>query len=88
MTEYETHVLSLIGKAMKGAMIDRKITVTQLEKQSGVSKMIIYKIFDGKNYEITSLIRVMRILQIHLELSLMSETKNIYTMGGDKPSMN
>ena len=69
-------------------MDDRHYGINQLERESGVSKTIIYKILRGKNYEITSLIKIMRILEVHLEMSLMDADNNIHTMGGEKPSKN
>ena len=88
MQEYEKHTLELIGKAVEYAMKERGINKTKLEKLSGVSRTIIYKIIRGEGYEITSLIRVLRHLQVHIEMSLMSEENNIHTMGGIKPSQN
>tara|TARA_R110001599_G_scaffold332511_1_gene547973 strand:- start:22255 stop:22518 length:264 start_codon:yes stop_codon:yes gene_type:complete len=86
--EYEQIALKQIGKFIESAMKDRAFGINKLERQSQVSKTIIYKIIRGENYEITSLIRVMRCLQIHLEMSLMSADNNIHTMGGNKPSLN
>lgn len=87
-TEYESTALQLIGKAMVTAMKERGYGKDLLARESGVSKTIIYKILRGENYEITSLIRVMRVLQIHIELSLMGADNNIHTMGGNKPRKN
>jgi predicted transcriptional regulator len=85
---YEEIALEKIGKAIDICMKERKINIQQLETLSGVSRTIIYKILRGQSYQISSLIRVMRYLQVHIELSLMSEDNNIMTMGGHKPSQN
>lgn len=79
--EYEQHARELIGNAIAHCMKERNMGKERLERESGVSKTIIYKILRGDNYEITSLIRVMRILQVHIELSLMSGDNNVITMG-------
>ena len=86
--EYEDIALGQLGEAMRYAIKERGISINELERVSGVSKTIIYKILRGQGYQIKSLIRIMRHLQIHLEMSLMDEQKNIHTMGGNKPSMN
>lgn len=86
--EYEQTALKRIGSAMAIAMKERGYGKDSLASESGVSKTIIYKILRGENYEITSLIRVMRVLQIHIELSLMSADNNIHTMGGNAPGKN
>lgn len=85
---YEDVVLQKIGEAIGICIKDRGYSMNQLARDSSVSKPIIYKILKGEGYEIKSLIRVMRVLQVHLEMSLMSETNNIHTMGGNKPSLN
>lgn len=86
--EYEQVARAQIGKFINQAIKDRGFNKDSLERASGVSKTIIYKIIKGENYEITSLIRVMRCLQIHLEMSLMSADNNIHAMVGNKPSLN
>jgi predicted transcriptional regulator len=86
--EYEKTALIQIGKFIDEAITERGFNYSTLEKASGVSRTIIYKIVRGENYEIGSLIKVMRYLQIHIEMSLMSAENNIFTMGGNKPSDN
>lgn len=88
MEEYEKTVLQLFAKAIKMAIEERKTNISQLSIKSGVSRSNIYKILNGQNYEIIPLIKIMRILQIHLEFSLMSADNNIHTMGGGKPNYN
>lgn len=83
--KHEEIVLEYIAKAMKYAILERKYSVNRLSLESGVSRTIITKILKGENYEMNSIIRVMRILQIHLEISLMSPDNNIHTMAGQSP---
>lgn len=86
--EYEEIALKKIGEDMQYAMKERRISLYRLEKESGVSKTIIYKILRGQGYEIKSLIRIMRVLQIHLEISLLSAENNNLTMSGIKLGNN
>ena len=88
--EYEEIALKKIGEAMRYALKERGMSINRLERESGVNKVIIYKIFRGQGYEIKSLIRIMRVLQIHIEMSLLSAENNIWTMvmDGTKPSNN
>lgn len=88
MTEYEKTVLELFAKAMKMAMKERKIGVNELCEKAGISKTIFYRIMNGESYTIVSLIKIMRILKIHLEFSLMSAENNILTMDGNKLNLN
>lgn len=86
--KYEDLALQKIGEAIQMAVDDRHFSLAKLERESGVSKTILYKIIRGQGYEIRSLVRVMRALQIHMELSLMSEENNIFTQISQKPSKN
>jgi predicted transcriptional regulator len=88
MDEYTEEALKRIGQGIKIMMNDRGYGINALERDSGVSKTIIYKILRGENYEIGSLIKVMRFLKVHLEMSLMEADNNVFTMGGNKPSPN
>jgi len=84
---YEEIALEAIAKAIEIAMDERKLTKTDLERKSGVSRTIIYKILRKRSgtYDIVSLVRVMRQLQIHIDFSLMDETNNNFPV---KPSQN
>uniref|UniRef100_UPI0040484D69 helix-turn-helix domain-containing protein n=1 Tax=Roseivirga sp. TaxID=1964215 RepID=UPI0040484D69 len=75
---YEQIALQKIGEAIQIAIKERNISINQLERDSLVSKTIIYKVLKGQNYEITSLIKIMRHLNMHLEFSLMSAKENIF----------
>ena len=88
MTEFEKIALEKIGKAIKLIIDERVINIRELSRKSEVSPTIIYNIINGKDYQMTSFIKVCRILQVHFEMSLLSEENNIYTMGGQKPSQN
>ena len=88
MKEYEKTVLTLFAEGVRMAMQERGIGINELTEKTGVSKNSIYKVLRAENYEITILIKIMRILQIHLEFSLMDWDNNIYTMTGDKPGLN
>jgi predicted transcriptional regulator len=88
MKDYEKLALSLFSEAIKMGMEEREIGINKLAELTELSKNSIYKVLRGENYEITVLIKIMRQLKIHLEFSLMSESNNIHTMGGDSPSLN
>jgi predicted transcriptional regulator len=79
MNEYETTVLELIGKGIQATMHERKIGINKLTELTGLSKNSIYKVLRGENYEINVLIKIMRQLQLHIELSLLEWGNNIYT---------
>lgn len=76
--EYEQIVREKIGEAIQYAMTERKMNMSELERRSGVSRTIIYKIVKGGQYQIDGLIKVMRHLNIHLDLSLMDSDNNVF----------
>ena len=88
MDEYNTEALKRIGQAVEYAMKERGYNISTLSEASGVARNSIYKIIRGENYAITILIEVLRILQVHIEMSLMTADNNIHTMAGNKPSKN
>lgn len=88
MNKYDKAVLKLFSDGIKMAMEEREIGLNELYQKAGVSKNSLYKVLRGENYEITVLIKVMRVLQIHLEFSLMSADNNVHTMGGNKINPN
>jgi len=86
--KYEDVAKQKMGEFLADALKERGMSINRLEKESSVSKTIIYKVLRGENYEINSLLRIMGKLQIHLEFSLMSADNNVLTMGDQKPSNN
>lgn len=60
--------LEQIAASVKDAIAKEKTTITQVERDSGVSKTIIYKIIRAGNYEVQSLLRVIDVLNIDIEL--------------------
>jgi len=88
MDEYNKEALKRIGQGVEYAMKERGYNISTLSEASGVARNSIYKIIRGDNYAITILIEVMRILQVHIEMSLMSAENNIHTMDGNKSSQN
>lgn len=85
---YEELALKKIGEAVSFAMKERKKSFYQLAAESGVSRTIIYKIVNGEGYEIKSLIRLLAVLQVHLEMSLLGPDNNVFTMAGKPPTLN
>jgi predicted transcriptional regulator len=86
--QYLTTAKKKIGEAIAFAIKERGYTKDRLAQESGVSKTIIYKVLRGQNYEINAIVRIMRVLQMHLEMSLMSADNNVHTMTGNKPPKN
>ena len=86
--KYEKEALKKFSSAIRMGLDKRKMSIRELSKRSGVSRTIIYKVLNAENYEIRVFIKLCRVLQIHIEFSLMSAGNNIHTMGGDKPEMN
>lgn len=70
-----------IGEFIQTLIKDRGLVIEQIEKETGLSKHIIYKIMHGKGYTIDSLLLILRFLNIHLELSEKTpETSNLKWM--------
>jgi len=80
MDKYGKTALRPIAEFMKEAITERGLSLRELSRQSTVSRTIINKILAGENYEITSLIKVLRVLNIHLQFQLMSEDNNVMTI--------
>ena len=81
--EYLELARKLFGESIKIGMEARKIGINQLSEKSGVRKHLIYKVLRGENYNINTYLQVARVLQIHIEFSLMSAENNVHTMGND-----
>jgi DNA-binding phage protein len=81
---YEEIIRQKIGEFITIAMKEREIGLNKLQELSGVNRTIIYKIKRGENYEINSLIKIMRILNIHLEFQLLDADNNIF--GNQNPN--
>lgn len=60
--EYEQQMRKSIGESIEHLMIENGYGKDRLQKESGVSKTIIYKILRGQNYEIISLIKIIHTL--------------------------
>jgi len=89
MEKYTKEALELFGASIQMAIDERKINISELAEKSGVSRSTLYAILRAeKTYSIDSYIKVARVLQIHIEFSLMSADNNIHTMGGHKPNLN
>lgn len=89
MDKYTKQALKLFGESIKLGIEERGTNPHALSKMAGVSRSTIYAMMSGdKTYSIDSYIKVARILQIHIEFSLMSADNNIHTMGKNKPNLN
>ena len=63
--------LKKIGKEIEAGIKGSEISINGLEKMSGVSKTIIYKILRGENYEIRGLLKVCNVLNIDIDFDRM-----------------
>ena len=88
MDQYSEIALKKIGEGVKIMIKARKIPIEHLAAQSGISKQVIYNIINGKDYQISSLIKIFRILKVHIDFSLMDSKNNIIAQSGDNISMN
>jgi transcriptional regulator with XRE-family HTH domain len=86
--QYEDAVLGLLGKSIDFMLEERQMTLQRLSELSGVSRNSINKVRRGDNYNIGILIRLWRVLQVHIEISAMDANNNIHSMIGGGPSPN
>lgn len=77
--QYENTVRQKIGQAMTIAIKDRGFTKEHVAEQAGISKMSLYAVLNGQsNYNIDTLIKIMRIVQVHIDISLLDADNNIF----------
>lgn len=70
--EIKTH-LATIGDTVNQAMFNKRIGINELSQKSGINKLTIYKIFRGKNYNLSSLVAVCNALDLKISFTSINE---------------
>lgn len=72
-TLYQNMILEKIGHAVNYAIKERGINRHKLCELADISTASLYKVLNGKNYEIAVLVALARVLQIHVDFNLLTD---------------
>lgn len=92
LNEYNLFATEKIAEYLRETMEEKGMSIYKMAEITGLSKPTLYNVFrtqnSKKDYSFGTLLTIMRALNLHLELSQMSPTNNIHTMGNNTPSNN
>lgn len=77
-----------IGLYFSEVIKEKKLPIEKIERDTKLSKTIIYKILQGKGYSIDSFLTLCAYFDTHLELSEKSIKNSIINQMGDNISDN
>jgi len=66
-----------MGSFISDTIKSRNIPIEQLERQTGVSKTIIYSIIAGRGYSIDSLLAILAELRCHIDITALTDNEAI-----------
>lgn len=89
MDDYTTEAKRIIGEQMQRAIETRGMSKSEISRATGLSRATIDRILAGRSDSLESLIKMSRVLQLHVEASLMEWDNTVHTMiSKTKPRLN